>query len=309
MIYMNKSLIPYSLTILILACNLSSHSHGYWPGDTWLWRSLYWVARLLMEGVLYYSIYQFIRQYIHAPVQLSQRILRYFIPSVIVSSIPFTMAAAMLDIATGRPDTYAIMVELENTGAVGTALFTEWLEVLPRHFAFCGLLFLMYELFQPAHLNPTQHKQYFYLNRKGNPPSKPTLAPLPQEEPTQSTQAVENTPVTIPFTQKLSRYQHLSPLRVQAQEHYISVTTEQGTELIQYRFGAAIKELEHIEGRQVHRSYWVADSNVEGWQLQEQGIRLTLHTGEAIPVSRRFEQIVKSHYSEVDTQKSLPDIK
>lgn len=257
-------IVIYSLTLLILAFNLSSHSHGYWPGDTWLLRTLYWLARFSMELMLFYGTWQLIKHY------LPEKQFYIQLPAaIVISSIPFTLALAMLDIATGRPDTYSMMVELQNTGAIGGALWLEWLETLARHIAFCCLISVI-----------------DYYTRPAVPVNNEATDTPPSQNPA--------------FLKKLSPKNHGEPLRIQAQEHYISITTPKATELIQYRFGLAVNEVEAIAGRQVHRSFWVADSNVKGWQQMEQGIRLHLHHGDPVPVSRRFEHSVKTHYMEID---------
>lgn len=264
---MKNHLFLYGLLLLILSFNLSSHSHGYWPGDIWLLRSLYWLGRFTLELMLFFSCLRLIARYFIA------KPWRHFLVSILISSLPFTLAAAMIDIATGRPDTYQIMVELEKTGSIGPALVNEWLETLPRHLAFCALFFFIDQL-----LNPPRLKQ-----------EVSTLGP-------------ENNPQkTPPFMQKLSPENIGEPMRIQAQEHYISITTQTTTKLIQYRFGLAIQELEGLPGRQVHRSFWIADKNVKGWHHQEPGISLQLHFGEPVSVSRRFEHNVKQHYPEITT--------
>lgn len=271
---MKNHLLLYGLLLLILSFNLSSHSHGYWPGDIWLLRSLYWLGRFLLELILFYSCFQLIAQYFIA------KPWRHFFASIFISSLPFTLAAAMLDIATGRPDTYPIMVELEKTGAIGPALVMEWLETLPRHLAFCALLFFIDQC-----LNPPRFKQKFATHSPETTPQPPANNQQPMP----------------PFMRKFSTKNIGEPMRIQAQEHYISITTQTATKLIQYRFGLAIQELENLPGRQVHRSFWVADNNVKGWRHQEPGISLQLHFGEPVSVSRRFEDNVKQYYPEITT--------
>ena len=217
-----------------------------------------------MELILFYGTLQLIKYYLPGKPDYYQLPI-----AIAISSIPFTLALAMLDIATGRPDTYAMMVELQATGAIGPALGSEWLETLARHTVFCSLLCLIDHYTRP----------------------------IMPASPTDGSEDNHGAPA---FLKKLSPKNHGEPLRIQAQEHYISITTDKATELIQYRFGLAVNEVESNLGRQVHRSFWVADSNVKGWQQMEQGIRLHLHHGEPVPVSRRFEQSVKSHYLEID---------
>ena len=52
-------------------------------------------------------------------------------------------------------------------------------------------------------------------------------------------------------------------LSLSAQDHYVEVTTELGTELCLIRLSDAIAEAEPEEGYQVHRSHWVAKAAVK----------------------------------------------
>jgi len=77
-------------------------------------------------------------------------------------------------------------------------------------------------------------------------------------------------------------------LAIQAQEHYINVHTAEGSELILYRFGDALMELNDTPGMQVHRSYWVAEGSVSSYERKNGQLLLTLSNGQKVPVSRSF---------------------
>ena len=94
--------------------------------------------------------------------------------------------------------------------------------------------------------------------------------------------------------QCLSRIKALSDITfVKAEEHYVRVHSEQAEELVAYRFGMALKDLEGEDGFQVHRSYWVRRSAVVG--TQDSGSRLTLEIkdGSTVPVSRPYHALIR----------------
>ncbi len=81
---------------------------------------------------------------------------------------------------------------------------------------------------------------------------------------------------------------------LQAQDHYVRVTTEKGSELLLMRIADAVNEVGDTSGFQTHRSYWVAQDQIsKSKQLGERGV-LTLQDGSEIPVSRKYLQDLKS---------------
>lgn len=84
-------------------------------------------------------------------------------------------------------------------------------------------------------------------------------------------------------------------LALEAQEHYIKVYTDQGHDLIHYRFGDAVRELAGQPGLQVHRSYWVAKEAVAAVSPSGKGYRLTLSNGLVVPVSQSYRGVLQQH--------------
>ncbi|WP_420430359.1 LytTR family DNA-binding domain-containing protein [Kordiimonas sp.] len=82
-------------------------------------------------------------------------------------------------------------------------------------------------------------------------------------------------------------------LHIEAQQHYIMVTTESGNELIYYRFGDAIVDVAHMNGLQVHRSHWVAEGAVRRAVKKGRNIEITLFDGRTIPVSRNRQAAIQ----------------
>lgn len=73
---------------------------------------------------------------------------------------------------------------------------------------------------------------------------------------------------------------------LEMEDHYVRVHTALGSELVLMRLRDAMAHVAHIEGRQVHRSWWVARLAVEDVTRDGRNVRLTLARGIEAPVSR-----------------------
>ena len=79
---------------------------------------------------------------------------------------------------------------------------------------------------------------------------------------------------------------HARLLALQAEDHYLRVHTDAGSALILLRMSDAVAELSGVEGKRVHRSWWVARAAVVGTASEKGRTSLRL-TGELdVPVSR-----------------------
>jgi hypothetical protein len=72
---------------------------------------------------------------------------------------------------------------------------------------------------------------------------------------------------------------------VKAEEHYIKLWSDQGVDLVRYRFRDAIKDLAGRDGTQVHRSWWIDWSAVVSSHSRGRSLELILCNGLRIPVS------------------------
>ncbi len=75
---------------------------------------------------------------------------------------------------------------------------------------------------------------------------------------------------------------------VAAEDHYLRLYTDRGTDLILMRLSDAVIEMEGLEGAQVHRSWWVAKEAVLGARRGDGRATLTIKGGVEAPVSRRY---------------------
>jgi len=75
-------------------------------------------------------------------------------------------------------------------------------------------------------------------------------------------------------------------IALEMEDHYVRVHTALGSELVLMRLRDAIAHVAHVEGRQVHRSWWVARLAIEDVKREGRNVRLVLARGIEAPVSR-----------------------
>lgn len=91
------------------------------------------------------------------------------------------------------------------------------------------------------------------------------------------------------FTARLPlRLQHAALHALEAQDHYLQVHTDAGSELILMRLSDAIDELDGMDGARCHRSWWVARSAVTDVIQREGRVTLKLVGDLMVPVSRTY---------------------
>lgn len=271
----------YTLLLLFTAFNLSSHSFAYWPGDSWWLRSAYWVLYLSMALSLIFGIFYILGRAFPCH---SEHVL--FAVAVLLSWLPFGLAITMVDIATARPETSYAIRELQESGFIPTLLPALISILLPKHLVLGSLIYLL--------------RFYVTITPLGFDSQPKDIEQAPEEISDQKIILEDSkVPVNTGFMSKLSVSVRAEPLLLQAQEHYLSVTTKRGEELILYKFGQAINEISADYGLQVHRSFWVAKQNIKGWINQAPGIKVVLHHGGDVPVSRRFEYYIKQQFAEL----------
>jgi len=99
---------------------------------------------------------------------------------------------------------------------------------------------------------------------------------------------------TVKFIERLPlRLRGARLVGVQAEDHYLRVHTDQGSDLILMRLSDALEELEGLEGAQTHRSWWVAKDAVRGASRGNGRATLALEGGLTAPVSRRYAKALR----------------
>lgn len=84
------------------------------------------------------------------------------------------------------------------------------------------------------------------------------------------------------------RLQRAPLLALQAEDHYLRVHTSVGDAMILMRLSDAMAAVEALDGRQTHRSWWVAREAVDTISRGDGRATLTLSNGVLAPVSRTY---------------------
>lgn len=82
-------------------------------------------------------------------------------------------------------------------------------------------------------------------------------------------------------------------LALEMEDHYLRIHTALGSDLILLRLRDALAELEPSRGRQVHRSWWVAEGAIASVERNAGRNVLVLRNGLRVPVSKTFREPVK----------------
>jgi len=77
-------------------------------------------------------------------------------------------------------------------------------------------------------------------------------------------------------------------IAIEAEDHYVRIHTDQGSELLTMRFSDALQELAQVHGHQLHRSWWAAGDAIEEVRWQRRSGEARLAGGLTAPVSRSF---------------------
>lgn len=83
-------------------------------------------------------------------------------------------------------------------------------------------------------------------------------------------------------------------IAIEAEDHYVRVHTDTGSELVAMRFSDALEELARAYGYRLHRSWWVAGEAIEGVRWTRGGGEARLTGGIVAPVSRSYAAALKS---------------
>ena len=113
------------------------------------------------------------------------------------------------------------------------------------------------------------------------------VEPRPADE--TSDTAASNAPPEAALLARLSAGARADILHLRMQDHYVEVHTAAGMEMLLLRFRDAIREVEGVDGLQVHRSHWVARAAITRVERRRGGgVVLHLANGSEVPVSRSF---------------------
>jgi DNA-binding LytR/AlgR family response regulator len=109
------------------------------------------------------------------------------------------------------------------------------------------------------------------------------------EQRQQTTSSTKGQTETVRFLNRFpAKLKGATLLAVEAEDHYLRLHTDKGSDLILMRLADAIGELEGIEGARTHRSWWVAKAGIVEAARGDGRATLTLKDGTKVPVSRSY---------------------
>ncbi|HEV2078300.1 MAG TPA: LytTR family DNA-binding domain-containing protein [Allosphingosinicella sp.] len=82
-------------------------------------------------------------------------------------------------------------------------------------------------------------------------------------------------------------------IAVEAEDHYVRVHTDAGSELVPMRFAEAVEELDRAHGYRLHRSWWAAAEAIEAVRWNRGSGEARLAGGIIAPVSRSYAPALK----------------
>ncbi len=211
----------------------------------------YWLIRIMMQSLMFFSARSFIDNY--APSSFSK--INVLVLSILLSHVPFVLSVTAMDIVLGYPE-LGIGSEEGGTTLRILEFGLELVFLFDNHVALCLLLSV------PG-----------WVQR-----NVPSGVPLDKG----SNKGTLLSAIEPPLLGEI--------LWVEAQEHYVRITTKRESRMVLARFSDIVRELSITDGLQVHRSHWVAKSAVVNEKKNGQGLNLVLSTGDTVPVSRSFRR-------------------
>jgi hypothetical protein len=123
---------------------------------------------------------------------------------------------------------------------------------------------------------------------------KPTYSERPYGVGTSSD---DQTPIPDPeFIKRLEDIAQNDIAALEAEDHYVRVHSESGSELIHYRFADAVHEQRGQAGLQVHRSFWVSKAAIESVVRRGRSFDIVLKGGKRIPVGQTYKQSAATEF-------------
>lgn len=180
----------------------------------------------------------------------------------------------------------ALLVSVPHTFMVivATALFFGLEAITPGVVVFFGLTVLVIALVLTAinHLAAA-------------PEATPLPEAFPEPEPEPAAPALPELPM-LPelIAEKLPvRLRQARLIAIEAEDHYLRVHTDSGSDLVLMRMTDACALLPEAAGARVHRSWWAARGAARTLARREGRVELTLEGGLCVPVSRAMQPALR----------------
>lgn len=98
----------------------------------------------------------------------------------------------------------------------------------------------------------------------------------------------EDKPERTEFHNRLSASEKAEIISLSMQDHYVDVTTSEGSELVLIRMSDAIGEVSGIAGARIHRSHWIAKSHLQNIEKDKARHLAVLSDGRTLPISNTY---------------------
>lgn len=229
---------------------------------------VYWIIRISIEGLLFLVTRQALEKY--TPQATST--VTIAVGAILASHIPFVLSVTAIDIVLGYPE---LGIEDGNGDVLSriAAFALELVYLFDNHLALCGLLSLpqlMMQRLGPGSRDPG------------------SLAPNGEELDRERSSGTILSAISPPLEGQITW--------IEAQEHYVRIVTTEEVRMVLCRFSDVTREMPATTGMQVHRSHWVAYSAAVVGEKVGQNFRLTLQSGDTVPVSRSFRSAVRTNF-------------
>lgn len=99
-------------------------------------------------------------------------------------------------------------------------------------------------------------------------------------------------PVADALQERLPLHLRGPVLCLQMEDHYVRIHTDRGSAMVLMRMGDAVAALGE-RGLRVHRSWWVAHAAVKAGSRAGRTLRIELHNGLMVPVSKPYAEAVR----------------
>jgi hypothetical protein len=266
---MNKQIHDYLtvITAVLAAMLLASHQLSQSSTFGVFGAYAYWLFRVLIEVGCFFAVLVAIEKYFEGVFAPWLEV----VVAIVISLVPFTLAITAFDLIAGLPELG--LNGSQQSGSRVSAFALELVYLFDNHVALCLLVLL------PRWL------------------SRADTAEPEVQQPAVELEVTENGYTA--FLESIDPPLKADIVAIEAQEHYIRISTDNDTRMVLHRFSDAVRHLPDSLGMQVHRSHWVADKAVRGLVVKGQRMQVELSNGTRVPVSRTFRSAVEQRFEKV----------
>ena len=259
---------------LLLAFSLAANHSEQVAAFGFFGNYLYWTSRIVIEAALFIVVLFAVEKYLkHSLPEWACYLL-----AMLLSLVPFVLAVTALDIIMGLPE-LGLNDDSNEPMSRGLAFGLELLYLLDNHAVLAALLLIPRFLLRTGTQEVAANE---FVEDQATQPS--------------TTLAAAGSDIPLTFFDSLEPPLSGRICSMEAQEHYILITTTAESRMVLHRFSDAVQRTPETQGMQVHRSHWVAHSAVQDVVVEGQSMKLKLIGDKLVPVSRTFRTVVENKY-------------